>query len=146
MSFWKELSRTKKRCRIEVLQRSVCTQNTPRRVRTCNLRFRRPVLYPVELGVRPFEFSGSNSIEKRRSRFSPKKDIPRYSAFTSFGFCRLEIHNSPIAAQISELQTGGRNCRKALNQRRLFLPAIGFNLAGNAVLCGVVNPGTAGSQ
>ena len=29
-------------------------QNTPHRVRTCNLRFRRPVLYPVELGVRLF--------------------------------------------------------------------------------------------
>ena len=26
--------------------------DTPRRTRTCNLRFRRPVLYPIELGVR----------------------------------------------------------------------------------------------
>jgi hypothetical protein len=26
--------------------------NTPRRARTCNLRFRRPMLYPIELGVR----------------------------------------------------------------------------------------------
>jgi hypothetical protein len=26
--------------------------STPRRIRTCNLRFRRPMLYPIELGVR----------------------------------------------------------------------------------------------
>lgn len=29
-------------------------ESTPRRIRTCNLRFRRPMLYPVELGVRGF--------------------------------------------------------------------------------------------
>ncbi len=30
-------------------------RNTPQRIRTFNLRFRRPVLYPIELGVLTFE-------------------------------------------------------------------------------------------
>jgi hypothetical protein len=37
----------RERARIAVQER-----NTPHRVRTCNLRFRRPMLYPIELGVR----------------------------------------------------------------------------------------------
>src|SRR5262249_13015668 len=32
--------------------------NTPGRIRTCNLRFRRPMLYPVELQVQRLDYQG----------------------------------------------------------------------------------------
>ncbi len=36
-------------------------QSTPQRIRTSNLRFRRPMLYPIELGVRVFEAKNISS-------------------------------------------------------------------------------------
>ena len=39
-------------CATARWRESLKPQNTPRRARTCNLRFRRPMLYPIELGVR----------------------------------------------------------------------------------------------
>ena len=35
--------------------------STPHRARTCNLRFRRPMLYPIELGVQVVTIKGLTS-------------------------------------------------------------------------------------
>ena len=36
-------------------------KDTPHRIRTCNLRFRRPMLYPIELGVLVWQLAGNYS-------------------------------------------------------------------------------------
>ena len=46
-------------------------KNTPEKIRTSNLRFRRPMLYPVELGVRVVVL---NRVTDRRETLAADPD------------------------------------------------------------------------